>query len=829
MIRFCNREVYSIEYCKLSDENIDNRADLLKYFLHGHQDDVVCVYDNGTFSGIITYQSLNRFLIVQDAVRKEYLIWDNEIWKNAREYCKKHPGSGTEYLIPVLDQNKHLYCFAYEDMDANREIRMLRELTELSNALQFTDVYPEYKCVKIHEFNELAFYFAMYLDQLGVPVEVNSAMWQDLFNGQKCEALDYEYLTIYAEGVNKKKFGWKANLLRSVSVEFECIDKVYEENLQRGYIKDADGDCKSLIAKLKESDSIAIVGIDIEAQDACDYLMKEGVGICCFVSDHKILGQRLLDKPVLSFKECVKEYGKHSIIGCSTNGLYSVDYLDYLGYERNKNFFLLKDYVQVRGNSLKTVLQNKKLVLIGDIFLCEKLVDYYKHNIDGEYQFLDTSNEQMRKTKLEVADKNDLEKDVLILVVVPEYLGWTWKAVGEEKSNIISYLNANNFINYTDYFSYAKTWIVLESEVKSKYLSDDLQVHKIVLGSIEGSNGSYFFKGLLDHHPQIMLMTYEEFDTDLFWFCIRLSGKTAKEIIAEFELMFCSVWWLVKSEWKRSFKDAFIKKLSYLLADSLCCYTSQQLFILFHIAYMGVYGRSIENLEEMIIYWSPHLSAIEIERYVQWLNADNVPCCIVNVVRNICMSKGSRIKGVLEMNWADVYSAYGIAIEHYAEGIDVGVIDRIVLRFEDIKLYPRETLSELCSKIGVPWSETLMSTTRDNGRAWVYDNGRKCIQDFDLTPVYNNYEEYFSEFDRFRITLICASWQKKYGYPYVDIRTFSRRDLQEIFLKDFRFASKVIFDSDKSKLDFCIALQRNIKWLIQKEWLSAILETDYKD
>ncbi|MDE6054906.1 MAG: hypothetical protein K2G55_14365, partial [Lachnospiraceae bacterium] len=153
MIRFCNREVYSIEYCKLSDENIDNRADLLKYFLHGHQDDVVCVYDNGTFSGIITYQSLNRFLIVQDAVRKEYLIWDNEIWKNAREYCKKHPGSGTEYLIPVLDQNKHLYCFAYEDMDANREIRMLRELTELSNALQFTDVYPEYKSVKIYEFN----------------------------------------------------------------------------------------------------------------------------------------------------------------------------------------------------------------------------------------------------------------------------------------------------------------------------------------------------------------------------------------------------------------------------------------------------------------------------------------------------------------------------------------------------------------------------------------------------------------------------------------------------------------------------------------------------
>ena len=826
MIRFCDGKTYWIEYCAVSGQYSLSREALLDYFSGGHEDDLVCVRDSDTmgFVGIITYQSLNRFLTVHEAVRREYLIFNEDIWKNAREYCRRHPYSGTEYLIPVLDQDHQLYCFAYEDLDANREIRILRELTELPDALQFTDVYSEYKCVKIYEFNELAFCFAKYLERLGVSVEVSGSMWQNFFSGQKNENFDYECLTIYAEGIHKRTLGWRANLLRSVSVEFECIDKVYEENIKRGFIKDADGDCKNLIAGLKESlDAVAVIGIDIEAQNTCDWLLKEGIDICCFIFECGMPGRRLLDKPVLSFKECVNKYGnsiifvdpheQHSIVGCSiSDPSYSVDYLDYLGYERNKKFLLLKDYMQLRGNSLKTVLQNKKFFLIGDICLCEKLMDYYKNKIDGEYKILAVSDEPTCNTESETVDIRGVEKDALILVTVPEYQGEPCEDIKEEKRNIISYLNVHHF----------------ESEVENKYPSDGLQVGKIVVGSIEGSSGNYFFKGLLDGHPNIMLMTYEEFEIDLFWFCVRMAGKAADEIVAGFEKMFCSFWRLVKSEWKRSFKDAFIGRLSDLLTKNPSCYTSQQLFILSHIAYMEVYGRNIENIGELIIYWSPHLTTTEIERHVQWLNADSIPCCIVNVVRNSCMSKGSRIKGVLEMNWADACAVYWVVIDRFAESIDVGAIDRIVLRFEDIKCNPQEKLGELCSKLGIPWSEALMSTTQKNGRAWVYDNGRKRIQDFDLTPVYNQYEEYLSEFDRFRIALICASWQKKYGYPYVDIHTFSRRDLQEIFLKDFRFASKVEFESDKRKLDFCIALQRVIKCFIQKEYMSAIRDGKLK-
>lgn len=772
-------------------------------------------------------------MTVHEAIRKEYLVWNKNIWENAREYCKRHPGSGTEYLIPVLDENNQLFCFAYEDLDANREVRMLRELTELPDLLQFTDIYTDYKCVKIHEFNELAYFFAKYLERLGITVEVTGTMWRDFFDGRKCNVQDYECFTVYAEGIDGKKRNWRENLLRSVSVEFECIDKIFEENLKRGLIKDADGNCESLIAKLQDIETLAIVGIDIEAQDAYDYLMQMGIEVCCFVAErNKISGRKLLNKPVFTFRECVKKYGnnivfidnygQHSTFGCSMNGVYNVDYLDYLGYERNRKFFMLRDYIRVKGNSLKVVLKNQKIVLTGDIYLCERLIDYYKKNIDVNCQlrFGVIPDKKVKKTRMELADVIELEKDTLILVVVPEYLGWTRNDGEEEKRKIMAYLDSHNFINYTDYFSYAKTWIILESEIENKYPLDSLRVNRVVLGSIESCCGYSFFKGLLDNHPYIMMMNFESFDIDLFWFCVRLAGKTADEVISVFELLFNSVWWLEK--WEQ--KNAFIKILSDTLGKSSYCYTSQQLFILFHIAYMRLYGRKIENIGEMIIYWAPHLSSIQIERYEQWLSADNMPCDIVNVVRNICMSKGSRIKGCLELNWSSTNYIYRIAIEHYDNNMDFCMDNRIVLRFEDIKCNPKEELSELCKKLEIPWSDSLMSTTHHDGKTHTYNNGKKDVRDFDLTPVYNNYEEYFSEFDRFRITLICASWQKQHGYPYADILAFSRRELQEMFLKEFRFANRGSFDSDESRLLFYIGLQNDIRRLIQREYMVSALD-----
>lgn len=53
-----------------------------------------------------------------------------------------------------------------------------------------------------------------------------------------------------------------------------------------------------------------------------------------------------------------------------------------------------------------------------------------------------------------------------------------------------------------------------------------------------------------------------------------------------------------------------------------------------------------------------------------------------------------------------------------------------------------------------------MMTTR-RGKRNAYFNGERMVSDFDLGPVYDTYEKYFSEFDRLRMNIFNGPWQKK--------------------------------------------------------------------
>ena len=221
MIRFCDDEVGCVEYHSL------NRGKLISYFLSGHIDEMVSVYDDfneGQFIGIITYNSILYALSIDSAILKEYVILDRNIWNNAREIFKRRSRDIRKAtLLPVLDQDYHLICFAYQDEDANRELRMLRELKEAQGVLQFSDLLPEYKCVKIYGFNELAYYFAEYLREQNIQVQLDGIMWQDFLPNEECLVPEYECLNIYAEGTWKKSRNWKENLLRSVSVDRKSV------------------------------------------------------------------------------------------------------------------------------------------------------------------------------------------------------------------------------------------------------------------------------------------------------------------------------------------------------------------------------------------------------------------------------------------------------------------------------------------------------------------------------------------------------------------------------------------------------------------------------
>lgn len=283
MIRFCDKDVLCVEYGRI------NRSELLGYFLDGNLDEVVCVLDaDRKYFGHITYQALIQNEETEQAILKDCLVLDKDIWKNGRllfAIYKAEFSVGGGILLPVVNRNQQLLCFAYEDQDANRNLRMLRELQEKSDALQFADIYPQYKCVKIYEFNELAYFFSKYLLSQKIPVQVEGSMWKEFLKSDIQEYLDYNCMTIYAEGVRKKPSNWMENLLRSVSVEFECIDHIYEENIKAGIIKNADKDSVHFLEYLRDSDQVVILGTDIAALDTYDYFKKKGIEISCFASD----------------------------------------------------------------------------------------------------------------------------------------------------------------------------------------------------------------------------------------------------------------------------------------------------------------------------------------------------------------------------------------------------------------------------------------------------------------------------------------------------------------------------------------------------------------
>lgn len=821
MIRFCDKDVFCVEYGRI------DRSELLRYFLDGNLDEVVCVLDaDGTYFGHIPYQVFVQNENTEQAILRDCLVLDNDIWKNGRMlfaiYKAQFAGN---ILLPVVDKNQRLLCFAYEEQDANRNLRMLRELQEKADAYQFADIYPEYRCVKIHEFNELAYFFAKYLLSQKIPVQVEGSMWEGFVESDTEEYLDYSCMSIYAEGVWNRPSHWVENLLRSVSVEFECIDHIYEENIKAGIIKNAEKDRLQFLDYLRNEGQVVILGTDIAALDTYNFFKKQGIEIACFASDKYDDKDRILfGKKVLKIIDVMAEYSRPIFVNPyetgSAWGVGGTDRFDYMGYERNKNFFLLNDYVQLEGDGLTCALEDQTVFLMGDVLLCEKLVQYLdKRAVDTQHQYhyVQIPGEKDEDIRLNTVNIKDIKNDALCLIVLPEYFREDWKKVVQErKEKIVTYLLENGCMHYTDYFSHIKTFIHMEKETKQKYQSEFLKPQRIVLGAINACSGNVFFRGLLDGHPSLMMMDYTDINSNLFWFCVRLSGRDVSEIPSLFLKLYHLEW-----KWgKLKDIDAFLVKMRRLLENKKTC-TSQELFVILHMAYMYMYGRDFTDIKDVVIYWEPHhISSLVMEQCTEWLGGSDVPCDILRLVRNMYMSNGSNVKGILDQNFGEEGTIFQIAItgNGYIPAIDDRVYKgskKVVVRFEDVKCRPEEELGRICKEWGIPWSDSLLGTT-SHGEDLVYDNGKRKVVGFDLEPVYNTYEEYFSETDKLKIAISCSPYQKTFGYPYVDVCEYSKRELQELFLKKCRFEQRLHFDTERTRLLYRIYFQNYIRILLQK-------------
>lgn len=745
------------------------------------------------------------------AIYDRSLLMDGDIWQNCRSFLQGSDQKKDHVidLIPVKDAEGELTAYGFQDHEANRELRMLRELRKNAQALQFVDIFPEYQEVIIWGCNELAFFFAEYLKEQGIAVSVIGQYW-NCFGYGTCERTDSvcggTVLVVYAEGIPLQNHSLYEIVRRSASPEFECIDRIYEANVLAGRIRDTIGGLDEFITKLKDEPEIVILGADRKAQDTYDLLMAHGIDIRGFAVKNK-RGEMRLGRKIMSLEEAMRSLEHPIFLNCTgvhgALGEEWTEYFDYRGYERNEQYFLVQDYADIPTSNLIHVLHGKKVWLTGDSRLCRLLTDYLKLIENGEVTIQYT----------ELGEKITAEEEDILCLVVPDYKNYK---VVERKEMLRKKLAEMGFTGHTEYFVCSRCFALIDlylNKGAEKYTVTELLPKGILLGRIPSYTGNTFFRDVLDGHPEVLLANlYSDFHNNMFYYCIRLANIDSDKVMPLF-------WEMYNTESSDKdiasslplgicvlYPEIFEEKVQSLLSLKER-FTSQELFVLFSIAYVEmISNRQISDVSKLIIYWEPHkIDRNEFPFYALWLEDQKVNGNTIRLCRDNMVRAGSRYKDV---NHADkLLSLFPIMFLDQSawdgEDLKYQSWTEHKMRFEDIKTKPVEKLTEICEMMNIEWSDSMLHTT----------SGGKPSQflgviDFDLKPVFNKYEDYFTEYDRFRISIASSPYQKRYGYTYDNCLKFTRREMQEMFLKPFLFNEKAMFGEAESDIE----LYEWIRW-----------------
>lgn len=749
------------------------------------------------------------------------LAFEEGMWRIGRDYFKRNLSSDLTKLpiIPILDDCGETVCYGWQDNEANRELRMLRELEKNQDAKQFGDIYTDIREVVICGCNELAYRFVKYLERLKIPVSVMGKYWE-YFGYEGAENIDFDdsgTMVIFAEEVFGNKRNFCQKIADSASPRFECINHIYEENILAGNVEEAEGDFSNMLEKLKGR-NVVILGMDEEAQDAYDLLWAHGIDISSFAVEN-LQGcgrKRLLGKKLVTVAEALRGEVNSVFVEVHSRdsawGNKNVELFDYYGYERNNNFFLMKDYTDIPFSNLIHILKNKNIILTGDERLCKILSEYLTDIEEGEIkiQYIPQFREGIAK-----------ETDILCPVWLPYRGGYGKDGLYED---IIS-------MSYTSYFLRPNVFVQIEKYklcCADKYTIKELMPKGILFNITFYGNGNIFFKGLADGHPNILSMPYNVFEDNLFSYCIRLSLENPENMIDVLRQ-------LLEEEFgdsglKQAFPDweRFCRSLEYRLS-SREKFTSQELFVIFYIAYAEMLsGEKITDLEQKVIYFDPHRFWVtERPCLAEWLESDTVNVQIITIRRDGIASICSADRGYARMNGLNMSEAV-MCLEGLLcyeklflemECANHQYCKRFEVRFEDLKLHSKEELTKICERLEIPWDDSLLHTTYLGKPKHIHE-----IRDFDIKPVFNKYREYLSEFDRFRLCLFRGMYQKKYGYSYESCLKFSRIQLWELFQKRFFFQSNLQFESAEGEAAYYIRTYELIRWQLYENRKHEVLE-----
>ena len=323
-------------------------------------------------------------------------------------------------------------------------------------------------------------------------------------------------------------------------------------------------------------------------------------------------------------------------------------------------------------------------------------------------------------------------------------------------------------------------------------------------------SGSDFFNMILDNHPSLLTIGYHGLSSFTALWRVCLQGKTTESAIACMRQPYNDdVAELVKDNMstmlrfgyenidrfyvilaKKLEKDkqpsmqAWFKAL-YIAANELSGRTFKQriapaIFYDYHGGY-DTRGYSKISISQAFHIGTPALDKLRTELYDSFIYHK-----AIGVVRNQISRLSSLLKDNLRYGTKAWYGRPLDAIELYSrdywnpvEYLSVNIDCVRVVRFEDLKLFPRQTLLAVCDYLHLVWSDTLLKVTT-NGQ----DPGKvDGTSGFDTAPVYRINTEYMSNLDWYRYELLIQHLQPLVGYKpkFYDGMEYSDEDLKRLF------------------------------------------------
>lgn len=233
MIAFLDKDVFSVDKSWATKKNI-----LSFYSAEEHSKDILTVYDNDKYFGMICFQSVSKCLRHETEGDEGYIIKesyvhnpnDESIWINLHELLSNNKVP----YIPIFNQDDCLLYFAYEDTNEIKE--GMRNIFEgIKKSIDFLTI-KGVKGVRIYHLNELGFLcWKLFQHNREVDVETIGEKWRVLFPESKANlcGIPEDNVLEYYPYTNPQMFFFKKELLTISRVRSLVLMDIVEDYVEK--------------------------------------------------------------------------------------------------------------------------------------------------------------------------------------------------------------------------------------------------------------------------------------------------------------------------------------------------------------------------------------------------------------------------------------------------------------------------------------------------------------------------------------------------------------------------------------------------------------------